>query len=146
MNQPYLTKKRLAQFIQTALSEDIGNGDHSSLGAIPKNSQRKARLLIKDDGIIAGIKLTKLIFHNAAPALELKFFKKDGERVENGEIGLEVAGNVHAILRLECLVLDCLQRMSSISTNTHKIHSLIQCTNAQFIVTRKTNPHFHLLV
>lgn len=144
MNQPYLTKKRLAQFIKTALSEDIGNGDHSSIGSIPNGSERKAKLLIKDDGIIAGIKLTQLIFHNTAPDLELKVYKKDGDRVENGEIGFEVAGDAHDILRLERLVLNCMQRMSGIATYTHKINSLISGTNAKLLDTRKTTPNFRL--
>lgn len=144
MNQPYLTKKRLAHFIKTALSEDIGNGDHSSIGSIPNGSERKAKLLIKDDGIIAGIKLTQLIFHNTAPDLELKVYKKDGDRVENGEIGFEVAGDAHDILRLERLVLNCMQRMSGIATYTHKINSLISGTNAKLLDTRKTTPNFRL--
>ncbi|MDW3197320.1 MAG: carboxylating nicotinate-nucleotide diphosphorylase [Cytophagales bacterium] len=144
MNQPYLTKKRVAQFIQTALSEDIGNGDHSSLGAIPKDAERKAILLIKDDGIIAGIKLVQLIFHNTAPDLELKMSKKDGDKVENGEVAFEVAGKAHDILRLERLVLNCLQRMSGIATYTHKINSLIRGTNAKLLDTRKTTPNFRL--
>lgn len=144
MNQPYLTKKRVAQFVQTALSEDIGNGDHSSLGAIPEGTKRKAKLLIKDDGIIAGIKMTQLIFHNTAPDLELKIFKKDGDRVESGEIGLEVVGDARDILKLERLVLNCLQRMSGIATYTHKINSLINGTNAKLLDTRKTTPNFRL--
>ncbi len=144
MNQTYLTKKRVAQFIQNALSEDIGNGDHSSLGSIPEGSERKARLLIKDDGIIAGIKLTQLIIHNTAPDLELKLFKKDGDKVEHGEVGLEVAGNAHDILRLERLILNCLQRMSGIATYTNKINSLIKGTSAKLLDTRKTTPNFRL--
>lgn len=144
MNQPYLTKKRVAQFIQTALSEDIGNGDHSSLGAIPKDAERKAILLIKDDGIIAGIKLAQLIFHNTAPDLKLKMSKKDGDKVEHGEVAFEVAGKAHDILRLERLVLNCLQRMSGIATYTHKINSLIRGTNAKLLDTRKTTPNFRL--
>lgn len=144
MNLTYLTKKRLAHFIQTALSEDIGSGDHSSLGAIPEGASRRARLLIKDDGILAGIKMTQLILHNTAPALKTQFFKEDGDKVESGEIGFEVEGNAHDILRLERLILNCLQRMSGIATYTHKINALIKGTNARLLDTRKTTPNFRL--
>lgn len=144
MNQTYLTKKRVAQFIKHALSEDIGNGDHSSLGSIPAHAKRKAHLLIKDDGIIAGIKLTQLIIHNTAPDLSLTVFKKDGDKIETGEVGFELEGNAHDILRLERLILNCLQRMSGIATYTHKINSLISGTKARLLDTRKTTPNFRL--
>lgn len=144
MYPTYLTKKRVAHFIQTALNEDIGSGDHSSLGSIPEDTTRRARLLIKDDGILAGIKMTQLIFHNAAPTLKSKFFKEDGTKVESGEIAFEVEGNAHDILKLERLILNCLQRMSGIATYTHKISSLIKGTKAKLLDTRKTTPNFRL--
>lgn len=145
MTKPsYLSEEILAQFIQSALAEDIGEGDHSTLGAIPKELNCKARLIIKDDGIIAGLELAEKIFRTFDPALGVMFHKKDGDSIKNGEIAFEVEGRAHSILTTERLVLNCMQRMSGIATYTHHLSSLINNTSAKIMDTRKTTPNFRV--
>ncbi|MBS1505015.1 MAG: carboxylating nicotinate-nucleotide diphosphorylase [Bacteroidetes bacterium] len=146
MNRPaYLTEAAIAQFIHTALDEDIGEGDHSSLATIPQEKITKAKLLVKDDGIIAGIELAEKIFHAIDPTLLLSVYKKDGDSVLKGEVAFEVSGNARAILSAERLVLNCMQRMSGIATKTHHLGELIKNTRTQLLDTRKTTPNFRLL-
>lgn len=146
MNRPaYLTEAAIAQFIHTALEEDIGEGDHSSLATIPQEKITKAKLLVKDNGIIAGIELAEKIFHAIDPTLLLSVYKKDGDSVLKGEVAFEVSGNARAILSAERLVLNCMQRMSGIATKTHHLGELIKNTHTQLLDTRKTTPNFRLL-
>lgn len=145
MRPAYLTDSAIHEFIIGALAEDIGEGDHSSLGAIPSNKISKARLLIKDDGIIAGLELAEKIFHEVNPSLQVTFFKHDGEAVKKGEIAFIVQGSAQSILSAERLVLNCMQRMSGIATYTRQLCKLIEGTRAQLMDTRKTTPNFRLL-
>jgi nicotinate-nucleotide pyrophosphorylase (carboxylating) len=144
MELPYLTKEAIRAFIRAALAEDIGSGDHSSLGAIPASATSRARLLIKGDGIIAGLEMAGYIFHEVSADLKVKFLKKDGDQVTAGEIGLEVQGPARDILAAERLVLNCLQRMSAIATYTHRMNNLIKGSNTRLLDTRKTTPNFRL--
>lgn len=144
MLSPYLTEGNIRYFIKTALAEDIGDGDHSSLGAIRPDQVSTARLLIKEDGIIAGLTLAERIFHYVDPNLKLEFDKKDGDAVVSGETGFLVSGNAQAILSAERLVLNCLQRMSGIATYTYHMRQLIKGTNVKLLDTRKTTPNFRL--
>lgn len=144
MNLPYLTDKNIKHFIKNALAEDIGDGDHSSLGSIPEKAQNKAQLIIKDDGMIAGLDLAGKIFNYVNPELEVAFEKGDGDMVDSGEIGLTVSGSSRSILSAERLVLNCLQRMSAIATYTHHMTNLIKGTKAKLLDTRKTTPLFRL--
>ncbi|MEQ8583966.1 MAG: carboxylating nicotinate-nucleotide diphosphorylase [Marinoscillum sp.] len=144
MSAPYLTEQNIRYFIKTALSEDIGDGDHSSLGSIPKNQVSHARLLIKDHGIIAGLTLAERIFHYVDKSIKIDFKKKDGDFVSNGDIGFTVEGKAQAILSAERLVLNCLQRMSGIATYTHRMNLLIRGSRARLLDTRKTTPNFRL--
>lgn len=144
MSIPYLTEQNIRYFIKTALSEDIGDGDHSSLGSIPADQVSNAQLLIKDEGIIAGLTLAERIFHYVDKRIEIQFFKKDGDYVENGQIGFTVKGNAQAILSSERLVLNCLQRMSAVATYTRSMNALIKGTKAKLLDTRKTTPNFRL--
>lgn len=144
MNLPYLTTKNINAFIKAALAEDIGDGDHSSLGSIPENATNKAHLIIKDDGIIAGLELSEKIFNYVDKDLKLEFIKKDGDTVEHGEIGFNVEGSSRSILSAERLVLNCLQRMSAIATYTHHMNQLIKGSKARLLDTRKTTPLFRL--
>jgi len=144
MQLPYLTEENITSFIRDALAEDIGDGDHSSLGSIPSDSTSKAHLIIKDDGIIAGLSLAEKIFHHVDPDLVLDFHKQDGDSVENGEIGFSVEGNARSILSSERLVLNCLQRMSAIATYTDHMNQLIKGSKARLLDTRKTTPLFRL--
>ncbi len=141
---PYITEQKLVEFISSALLEDVGNGDHTSLSAIAASQQGKAQLIFKDKGTIAGMAMAKKIFEVVDPTLKMELFKKDGDSVNFGDIGLIVSGNVHAILKAERLVLNCLQRMSGIATLTQQYISAIKHTKAKLLDTRKTTPNFRL--
>lgn len=144
MDLPYLTEKNIRNFIKAAVAEDIGDGDHSSLGSIPETATNEAHLHIKDDGMIAGIELAQHIFHHIDPSLNLSFVKSDGDLVEHGEVAFTVSGNSRSILSAERLVLNCMQRMSAIATYTHYMTGLIKGTHARLLDTRKTTPLFRL--
>jgi len=146
MTRPiYVTEEALAQFIRSALAEDIGEGDHSTLATIPTDKKSKAKLLAKEDGIVAGIELADKIFHQLDATVKIISYKKDGDAISKGEIVFEVHGYAHAILSAERLVLNCMQRMSGIATSTHRLVKLIEGTQAQLLDTRKTTPNFRML-
>lgn len=146
MTRPvYLTDQAISQFISSALAEDIGEGDHSTLGALPIDLNRKAKLLIKDDGILAGVEMATKIFHQFDPSLQLEYFKQDGDEIKRGDIGFIVEGSARSILSTERLVLNCMQRMSGIATYTKRLSKLIEGTGAQLMDTRKTTPNFRLM-
>ncbi len=146
MTRPaYLTEAAITQFIQSALAEDIGEGDHSTRATIPSDKIAKAKLLVKDDGILAGVELAEKIFHQIDPCLQLTVFKKDGDSISKGEIAFEVCGNARAILSAERIVLNCIQRMSGIATKTHHLSKLMDGTSAKLMDTRKTTPNFRLM-
>ncbi|MEM9983169.1 MAG: carboxylating nicotinate-nucleotide diphosphorylase [Bacteroidota bacterium] len=128
-----------------AILEDIGEGDHSSLASIPAEAQSEAQLIIKEEGILAGVALAAMIFKKIDPALTLETHIIDGTAVKPGEIGFQIAGKVHSILKAERLVLNCMQRMSGIATKTHHLKQLISHTKAQLLDTRKTTPNFRIL-
>src|SRR5690606_34479464 len=105
-------KNSLHQFIQLALREDVGDGDHTSLSTIPNNAKGKAYILIKEKGILAGLSIAKNVFAEVDPDLQLEFLANDGQAVEPGDVVLVVSGRVHSILLAERLVLNIMQRMS----------------------------------
>ncbi len=144
MDYPYLQPKYIRAFIKSALKEDLGDGDHTSLGSIPKEATQRARLLIKDEGMIAGLEMAGYIFQTVDSSLNVSFLKKDGDMMATGEIGLEVEGNAQSILASERLVLNCLQRMSGVATYTNSLNNLIKGTKAKLLDTRKTTPNFRL--
>ena len=144
MKPDYLTDKSIRSFIKNAFSEDIGDGDHSSIGSIPEKATSKAQLLIKADGMIAGLEMADRIFKYVDDSLVINFSKKDGDMVEVGEVGFEVSGNSRSILSAERLVLNCLQRMSAVASYTHYLTGLIKGTKAKLLDTRKTTPLFRL--
>jgi nicotinate-nucleotide pyrophosphorylase (carboxylating) len=127
-------------FIKLALQEDIGDGDHSSLACIPFDAKGKAKLLVKENGILAGLSLALEIFQQVDDALQITVLKKDGEEINIGDIVLEVRGSKQSILKAERLVLNCMQRMSGIATITNKIVKLLTGTKAKVLDTRKTTP------
>ncbi|CAN5190583.1 carboxylating nicotinate-nucleotide diphosphorylase [soil metagenome] len=145
MYPSYITPQNLHSFIQSALIEDIGEGDHSALGAIPKETIATARLLIKDNGILAGIELAEKIFQQVDSNLQIEFFKKDGDAAVKGEIAFTVKGSARSILAAERLVLNCMQRMSGIATYTNKLIRLVHGTNVKLMDTRKTTPNFRMM-
>jgi nicotinate-nucleotide pyrophosphorylase (carboxylating) len=132
--------KELNEFIKNALKEDLGNGDHTSLASINKNKESQANLLIKDNGIIAGIKLAELIFKSFDSKLKISKNFKDGEVVKNGDIAFILEGKAISILSCERLALNCMQKMSAIATKTNKLTKLISHTKCKLLDTRKTAP------
>jgi nicotinate-nucleotide pyrophosphorylase (carboxylating) len=142
---PYLTEKSIAEFISRALAEDIGDGDHSSLASIPNDAQNQARLLVKGDGILAGVELAGYIFNQVDPALQVEVLLQDGSEVKYGDVALTVKGKAQSILTAERLVLNCMQRMSGIATYTHYLNTLIAGTKAKLLDTRKTTPNFRMM-
>lgn len=145
MRLPFLTESALLQFIDQALAEDIGEGDHSTLGAVPPSLPGRARLLVKAKGILAGVGVAEAIFHRFDPSLQVDIRLQDGDAVEPGDVAFEVAGSARSILSTERLVLNCMQRMSGIATYTHHLVELIKGTHARVMDTRKTTPNFRLL-
>lgn len=131
----------IQEFIAQALAEDLGDGDHTSLACIPASAKGKARLLVKEDGVIAGVQLAQVIFKQVDPALSCRVLIKDGSLVKKGDIVLEVKGKSQSILIAERLVLNCMQRMSGIATKTRLMVDLCKGTTAQVIDTRKTTPN-----
>ena len=128
------------EIIELALLEDIGDGDHSSLACVPENASGKATLFIKDDGILAGVDLAVRIFKKLDPTLIINVLLIDGTPVKKGDIAFTVVGSSRSILATERLVLNFMQRMSGIATQTHRIVSLLEGTNARLLDTRKTTP------
>jgi len=145
MKPAYLTDEAITTFISAAFAEDIGPGDYSSLAAIPYEKTGQAKLIIKDDGIIAGVALAEKIFKSFDPKLEVELLVKDGNEVSFGDIGLIVSGPSSSILSSERLVLNCMQRMSGIATLTHRLTQKISHTKARLMDTRKTTPNFRLM-
>jgi nicotinate-nucleotide pyrophosphorylase (carboxylating) len=140
-----LDKQIVDDFIERALNEDVGDGDHTSLATIPEGTQGKARLLVKDTGVLAGVELALEIFHIVNPDLKVTVFLQDGAPVKPKDVVLEVEGSVHCILRAERLVLNCMQRMSGIATKTRQITDLLQGTGTRVLDTRKTTPGIRYL-
>jgi nicotinate-nucleotide pyrophosphorylase (carboxylating) len=134
----------LQDFIRTALAEDVGDGDHTSLSTIPAEAQRRARLLVKDTGVLAGVEVALAIFEEVDPAFEVDILMEDGVDMKPGDIVLTVAGNARNILTAERLVLNCMQRMSGIATQTRQMVTLMEGTRAQLLDTRKTTPNFRI--
>jgi len=145
MKRPaYVTDKVLKQFIKNALEEDIQDGDHSTLSTIPKDLEQSAKLLVKQDCILAGVELAEIIFKNFDKNLKVETFVKDGDAVKVGEIAFIVTGSARSILSTERLVLNCMQRMSGIATLTHDWDSRLVGTKTKLLDTRKTTPNFRV--
>lgn len=125
--------------------EDIGEGDHTTFSTIPDSATGKARLLVKQEGILAGAKVASRIFERFDKDLQLNINILDGTHINEGDIVFTVEGRVHSILQCERLVLNVLQRMSGIATETNKIVKLIEGTGTEILDTRKTTPGFRLL-
>lgn len=143
-NPAYVTDKALKQFIKNALEEDIQDGDHSTLSTIPKDLEQSAKLLVKQDCIIAGVELAKIIFKTFDKDLKIETFVKDGDAVKIGDIAFIVTGSARSILSTERLVLNCMQRMSGIATLTHDWDSRLVGTKTKLLDTRKTTPNFRI--
>lgn len=133
-------RNELDIIIKNSLREDIGDGDHSSLACIPATAKGKAKLLVKENGIIAGIDFAKMIFAEVDPDLKIETILKDGDSVKFGEIAFYVKGSSQSILKAERLVLNSMQRMSAIATKTHAFAEILKGTRTKVLDTRKTTP------
>ncbi len=137
--------KEIDLIIVNAIREDVGDGDHSSLACIPYDAQGKAKLLVKEDGIIAGIDFAKRVFDYVDPGLKIETLIEDGSEVKYGDICFYVSGNSQSILKSERLVLNAMQRMSAIATKTKKFVDVLEGTKTKILDTRKTTPGIRAL-
>jgi nicotinate-nucleotide pyrophosphorylase (carboxylating) len=135
-------ENELQLIIQNGIREDVGEGDHSSLACIPALAMGKAKLLVKEEGIIAGVSFAKMIFEYVDLALQIEIFIPDGSPVKTGDIVFHVSGSSQSILKAERLMLNSMQRMSAIATKTKKYVDLLKGTNTKILDTRKTTPGF----
>lgn len=135
-----LFQKELEIIISNAIREDVGDGDHSSLACIPADAQGKAKLLVKDEGIIAGVEFAKMIFNFVDKDMIVETFIEDGAHVKYGDIVFHVSGRSQSILKAERLVLNSMQRMSAIATKTKQFVDLLEGTSTKVLDTRKTTP------
>ena len=138
-------KEELNAFIEFALKEDVREGDHTSLACIPATASGKAQLLVKENGILAGIEVAQAIFEKVNPEIQFFPLMQDGESMTVGDVAFIVEGPSSSILTAERLVLNCMQRMSGIATKTQHIVKLLKGTKAQVLDTRKTTPGIRLL-
>lgn len=145
MKKPsYVTDKALKTFIKNALEEDIQDGDHSTLSTIPQDLEQSAKLLVKQDCILAGVELAEIIFKTFDKNLKVEIFIKDGAAAKVGDVALIVTGSARSILSTERLILNCMQRMSGIATLTHEWDSRLVGTKTKLLDTRKTTPNFRI--
>lgn len=140
-----LQEPAFTDLIRSALAEDIGDGDHSTLACIPADARGGARLKIKEDGILAGMEVAEAIFRMMDETSVFRPLKKDGESMKAGEVAFEVESSVHTLLMGERLVLNCMQRMSGIATLTSRYVDVLKGYHTRLLDTRKTTPNFRLL-
>lgn len=131
--------------IANAIREDVGDGDHSSLACIPDTASGKAKLLVKDEGILAGVDFAKKVFNYVDPNMEMEVMIEDGSKVKYGDIAFYVSGSSQSILKAERLVLNAMQRMSAIATKTNHFVQLLEGTGTKILDTRKTTPGIRAL-
>ena len=138
-------KELIHQLIQLSFAEDIGEGDHTTLCSIPADAEGASRLLVKEQGILAGVEAAREVFHQFDPTLQMEVFIGDGESVNPGDEAFLVKGKVQSILQTERLVLNIMQRMSGIATITREYVKLLEGTKARVLDTRKTTPGMRML-
>jgi len=143
----YLKKEEelVDELIQLAFAEDIGDGDHTTLSCIPETAKGKVQLLVKEDGILAGVAVAERIFHTFDPDLIVTVFISDGAEVKFGDIAFTVEGKIQSLLQTERLILNVMQRMSGIATTTCKYVKKLEGTKARILDTRKTTPGMRIL-
>lgn len=137
-------REAIDRLIDSAIIEDIGDGDHTSLASIPEGATGKARLLIKESGILSGVEMAALIFSKIDNSLTIERFLEDGDSIKPGDIAFTVCGSQHSLLQAERLVLNVMQRMSGISTETRKYCDAVTGYRARILDTRKTTPGFRI--
>ena len=144
MIPPYVNEENLHSFLTRAFQEDVGDGDHSTLASIPEQARDHALLLMKDEGIIAGIEMTRRIISFYDPDLQIETYVEDGSEVSHGDLIFKLSCSARSLLTCERLILNCMQRMSGIATKTRQLVGLIEGTGARLLDTRKTTPNFRL--
>ncbi|WP_074406691.1 MULTISPECIES: carboxylating nicotinate-nucleotide diphosphorylase [Aquimarina] len=137
--------KEIDLIITNAIREDVGDGDHSSLACIPESITGKAKLLVKDEGILAGVEFAKKVFNYVDPNIKIETLLEDGSRVKYGDVAFYVSGSSQSILKAERLVLNAMQRMSAIATKTNHFVTLLEGTGTKILDTRKTTPGIRAL-
>ena len=135
----------IKNLIELAFAEDIGEGDHTTLCSIPESETGSSRLLIKEEGILAGVNVAKEVFNKFDTSLKVEVFIEDGSHVKPDDVAFVVKGKVQSILQTERLVLNLMQRMSGIATITNKYVKLLEGTNTKVLDTRKTTPGMRML-
>ena len=140
-----MNKDDYKQFIPLWFAEDIGDGDHTTLACIPADAMGKSQLIIKEDGVLAGVDVAREIFHAFDPALKMTVFIPDGAEVKRGDIAFVVEGKVQSLLQTERLMLNIMQRMSGVATRTRQYVKALEGTNTRVLDTRKTTPGLRLL-
>ena len=138
-------REDLIPFLQRAFAEDIGDGDHTTLSSIPADAMGKSRLIIKEDGVVAGVGVALEVFNYFDPTLKVNVFIQDGSEVKSGDVVFEVEGKVHSLLQTERLMLNIMQRMSGVATTTRKYVRELEGTKTRVLDTRKTTPGMRLL-
>lgn len=133
------------ELIKLAFAEDVGDGDHTTLSCIPDTAMGKSQLIIKEDGVLAGVEMAKRIFHYFDPSLKVTVFINDGAEVKVGDIALKVEGKVQSLLQTERLMLNVMQRMSGIATTTRSYVKLLEGTKTRVLDTRKTTPGMRMI-
>jgi nicotinate-nucleotide pyrophosphorylase (carboxylating) len=141
----HITREELFDFIKAALREDVGDGDVTSLACIPSESRSKAKLLVKDAGILAGVEFAKNVFEYLDTSYKMEVLKQDGEDVMYGDVAFYVECNTRALLQAERLILNTMQRMSGIATLSSQFAFEVQGTKAKILDTRKTTPLFRMI-
>ena len=145
MYKQILPENLTESLLDLAFSEDIGDGDHTTLSCIPADAQGKSRLLIKEDGVLAGIEVAQRIFQRFDPELRVEIFIQDGTAVKVGDVAMLVSGRVQSLLQTERLMLNVMQRMSGIATETRRYVNELAGTKTRVLDTRKTTPGLRML-
>lgn len=135
----------LEKFVEHALHEDVREGDHTSLACIPATARNKAKLIVKDAGVLAGVEVARYIFHKVDPSSVVKVFIEDGSPISYGDVALEVDCNAQALLKAERLVLNTMQRMSGIATMSNRFKFEVEDIDVTILDTRKTTPNLRFL-
>ena len=138
-------KELVDRLIDLSFAEDIGDGDHTTLCCIPEDAMGKSHLLIKEDGILAGVEVAKEVFHRFDPDMKVEVLMQDGARVKKGDIAMIVTGKTRSLLQTERLMLNIMQRMSGIATMTDKYVQHLKGTKTRVLDTRKTTPGMRML-
>lgn len=141
----YTEKELVDKLIDLSFAEDIGDGDHTTLCCIPEEARGKSRMIIKEEGILAGVKIAEEVFNRFDSTLKVEILISDGTKVKPGDVAMVVEGRVRSLLQTERLMLNIVQRMSGIATITHKYMELLKGTKAKVLDTRKTTPGMRIL-